>query len=127
MLEHALLVLQARSRLCTGGRPGHAKSACVIFFNEVRNAPQATSKHEPHLESRGGVMRYVLPALPVSGPSGNRARRHEAARLAHHQGAARRSGKTRPAVGRISSQRLRERERERSSHSLQKLSLTRAN
>jgi hypothetical protein len=36
-------------------------------------------------------MRYVLPALPVSGPSGNRARRREAARLAQRQGAA---GKT---------------------------------
>jgi hypothetical protein len=45
-------------------------------------------------------MRYVLPALPVSGPgpSSNRARRREAARLAQRQGAARRSGKTRPAV-----------------------------
>ena len=43
-------------------------------------------------------MRYVLPALPVSGPRGNRARRREAARLAQRQGAARRSGKTRPAV-----------------------------
>ena len=42
-------------------------------------------------------MRYVLPALPVSGPSGKRARRREAARLAQRQGAARRSGKTRPA------------------------------
>ena len=42
-------------------------------------------------------MRYVLPALPVSGPRGNRARRREAARLAQRQGAARRSGKTRPA------------------------------
>jgi hypothetical protein len=28
-------------------------------------------------------MRYVLPALPASGPRGNRARRREAARLAH--------------------------------------------
>jgi hypothetical protein len=44
------------------------------------------------------LMRYVLPALPVSGPRGNRARRREAARLAQRQGAARRSGKTRPAV-----------------------------
>jgi hypothetical protein len=44
------------------------------------------------------VMRYVLPALPVSGPSGKKARRREAARLAQRQGAARRSGKTRPAV-----------------------------
>jgi hypothetical protein len=43
-------------------------------------------------------MRYVLPALPVSGPSGKRARRPEAARLAQRQGAARRSGKTRLAV-----------------------------
>jgi hypothetical protein len=43
-------------------------------------------------------MRYVLPALPVSGPRGNMARRREAARLAQHQGGvARRSGKTRPA------------------------------
>jgi hypothetical protein len=32
-------------------------------------------------------MRYVLPALPVSGPSSNRARRCEAARLAQRQGA----------------------------------------
>jgi hypothetical protein len=42
-------------------------------------------------------MRYVLPALPAaSGP----AQRQEgaAARLAQRQGAARRSGKTRPAV-----------------------------
>jgi hypothetical protein len=36
-------------------------------------------------------MRYVLPALSVSGSSGNRARRREAARLAQRQGAARRS------------------------------------
>jgi hypothetical protein len=43
-------------------------------------------------------MRCVLPALPVIGPSGKRARRREAARLAQRQGAARRSGKTRPAV-----------------------------
>jgi hypothetical protein len=43
-------------------------------------------------------MRYILPALPVSGPSGKRARQREAARLAQRQGAARRSGKTRPAV-----------------------------
>jgi hypothetical protein len=43
-------------------------------------------------------MRYVLPALPVSGPSGKRARRREAARLAQRQGTARRSGKTQPAV-----------------------------
>jgi hypothetical protein len=35
------------------------------------------------------LMRYVLPALPVSGPRGNRARRREAARLAQRQGAAR--------------------------------------
>jgi hypothetical protein len=46
----------------------------------------------------GKVMRYVLPALPVSGPNGKKARRREAARLAQRQGAARRSGKTRPAV-----------------------------
>jgi hypothetical protein len=31
-------------------------------------------------------MRYVLPALPVSGPRGNRARRREAARLAPRGG-----------------------------------------
>jgi hypothetical protein len=31
-------------------------------------------------------MRYVLPALPVSGPSGKRARRREAARLAPRGG-----------------------------------------
>jgi hypothetical protein len=37
-------------------------------------------------------MRYVLPALPVSGPSGKRVRRREAARLTQRQGAARRSG-----------------------------------
>jgi hypothetical protein len=37
-------------------------------------------------------MRYVPPAFPVSGPSGKRAR------LAQRQGAARRSGKARPAV-----------------------------
>jgi hypothetical protein len=43
-------------------------------------------------------MRYVLPAFSVSGPSGKRARRREPARLARRQGAARRSGKTRPAV-----------------------------
>jgi hypothetical protein len=36
--------------------------------------------------------------LAVSGPSGKRARRREAARLAQRQGAARRSGKTRLAV-----------------------------
>jgi hypothetical protein len=35
---------------------------------------------------RQPVMRYVLPALPVSGPRGNRARRREAAQLAQHQG-----------------------------------------
>jgi hypothetical protein len=39
-------------------------------------------------------MSAVLPALPVSGPSGKRARRREVARLAQRQGAARRSGKT---------------------------------
>jgi hypothetical protein len=38
------------------------------------------------------AMRYVLPTLPVSGPSGKRARRPEAVRLAQHQGATRRSG-----------------------------------
>jgi hypothetical protein len=43
-------------------------------------------------------MRYVLPALPVSGPSGKRARRREAARLAQRQGAPRRSGKARPVL-----------------------------
>jgi hypothetical protein len=43
-------------------------------------------------------MRYVLPALPVSGPSGKRARRREAARLAQRQGAPRRSDKARPVL-----------------------------
>jgi hypothetical protein len=38
------------------------------------------------------VMRYVLPALPVSGPRDNRARRREAARQAQRQ--ATRGGKT---------------------------------
>jgi hypothetical protein len=71
-------------------------------------------------------MRYVLPALPVSGPSGNRARRHEAARLAQRQGAARRSGKTRPA---IATPQLPERDckSESGAHSLQKPSLSKAN
>jgi hypothetical protein len=46
------------------------------------------------VEKWKGLMRYVLPALPVSGPSGNRARRREAARLAQRQGTARRSGKS---------------------------------
>jgi hypothetical protein len=35
-------------------------------------------------------MRYILPTLSVSGASGKRARRREAARLAQRQGAARR-------------------------------------
>jgi hypothetical protein len=71
-------------------------------------------------------MRYVLPALPVSGPSGTMARRHEAARLAQRQGAARRSGKTRPAVA---TPQLPEIARVSGSgaHSLQKPSLSRAN
>jgi hypothetical protein len=51
-------------------------------------------------------MRYVLPALPVSGPQRQRARRREAARLAQRQGAARRSGKTRPAFAAFAPPRL---------------------
>jgi hypothetical protein len=58
-----------------------------------------TTRHVQMLPARLiRLMRCVLPALPASGPSGNRVRRREAARLAQRQGAARRSGKTRPAV-----------------------------
>jgi hypothetical protein len=74
------------------------------------------------------VMRYVLPALPVSGPRGNRARRREAARLAQlaqRQGAARRSGKRRGRLlRRLSFQRDSKSESE--ARSLHELSLTTA-
>jgi hypothetical protein len=85
----------------------------------ARRAPAARTSHHPTRRPAGppypGPQQHITyhrrtgPAercgmsyrhckLPVSGPIGKRARRREAARLARRQGAARRSGKTRPAV-----------------------------
>jgi hypothetical protein len=85
----------------------------------ARRAPAARTSHHPTRRPAGpphpgpqqhityhrrtgpadaACMSYRHCKLPVSGPNGKRARRREAARLARRQGAARRSGKTRPAV-----------------------------
>jgi hypothetical protein len=70
----------------------------ILSNGHPNKPPQARCRNDPRAPIPI-LMRYVLPpTLPVSGPRGNRARRREAARLAQRQGAARRSGKTRPAV-----------------------------